>query len=173
MSAAMDVHATIWRIAEETNTLAKELDSPDAELLAVCAAILDLRKLHKEMGPVRGDAVENEVRIAGRARIETHVRPLMIRAGKLPIITPAGLYAKASVLLSSYGAAPRLAQAIAASILEQPALRRVLWPAPAPEAATEPVPGLDGPRPARPEAANDPAPEPPPWKRQKRRKGGA
>ncbi|MDE2582763.1 MAG: hypothetical protein KGL52_14105 [Rhodospirillales bacterium] len=116
-------------------------------------------------------SIRSHVLALRRARIETHVRPLMIRAGKLPITTPAGLYAKAAVLLSGYGAAPRLAQAIAASILEQPALRRILWPAEAPEAAIEPVPGLDSP-PAPPEAANDPAPEPPPWKR-RRPKGGA
>jgi hypothetical protein len=165
MSAALDVHATIWRIAEETNTLAQELASPDAELLAVCAAILDLRKLHKEMMKLPGrtfDPVENEMRIAARARIEHQVQPLMTRAGRLPATTPAGLYAKAAVLLSSHGTAPRLAMSLARSITEDQNLRRILWAAPAPEAATEPVPGLC-----------DTPPEPPPWKRQNRRKGEA
>ncbi len=77
-------------------------------------------------------SVSREVNMEHGARLaktRREMRAMLRRAGKLRAHTPAGLYAKAQLVLNSHTGAAILAKSLAADMIEMPGLRQRLWPA--------------------------------------------
>jgi hypothetical protein len=109
---------------------------PDAELLELCAKVFDLRAQH--------DAILREARKLPRAYMDnpafraemkrrdacvTAWRTPLVRIGKIPSKTGAGVYAKAMLIGIYYSTAPMLAVSLVKDLIGNPALRAALWPA--------------------------------------------
>lgn len=121
--------------AAMTGQVAEAAPHPDAELLTLCATVLDLS--------AKADAIDREARrlyypadypkfkaeIAKREGAKGERRSPMMRICKFSAKTAAGVYAKALVLRDCGGTAPALALSIADDLANCPGLRSSLWPA--------------------------------------------
>ncbi len=122
---------------------------PDTGLLDLCASYLDLcaearaidREARKQTAPYRGNP-QFEAAMAQRDEKEAAAKLVLNRLGKTPATTAAGVYAKATIVVTrkGYMTAPRFMLSLAADLVNAPGLRAVLWPA---EVETEqpPSPG--------------------------------
>jgi hypothetical protein len=122
---------------------------PDAALLALCAHYLDLsaeaeaisREARKRPSPYRGTP-EFDAALAQRDEQRAAAKLVLGRLGKTAATTAAGVYAKATIVVTQNGymTAPRFMLSLAADLVNAPGLRAVLWPA---EVETEqpPSPG--------------------------------
>lgn len=109
---------------------------PDAELLELCATVLDLtaeansidREARRSKDPnITNPKFKEEMNKRDVKRDEA--RSPMARLSKHPARTAAGIYAKAFVLRTRHGTAPRLAMTLAEDLVMCPGLRALLWPA--------------------------------------------
>lgn len=111
---------------------------PDAELLELCALVLDLRakaesidrEARRTMGPRASmDNPAFAAEMEKRHEAQNRLRSPMARVCKFSAKTAAGVYSKALVLRASYGQAPRLAVSLVEDLVGNPTLRTAIWPA--------------------------------------------
>jgi hypothetical protein len=107
--------------------------TPDHELLLLCDDIVTLKaRANQLLADIRSIPSENaqtrqlwdELR-----RTERAMRKPILRAGKLPAISPAGIFGKALVVRRCSNQAAVLAKSLADDLLTNTKLRNVLWPA--------------------------------------------
>ncbi len=122
---------------------------PDAALLDLCASYLDLsaeaeaisREARKQPSPYM-DNPQFAAAMAQRDAKRAAAKLVLGRLGKTAASTAAGVYAKATIIVTQNGymTAPRFMLSLAADLVNAPGLRAVLWPA---EVETEqpPSPG--------------------------------
>ncbi len=134
--AAVDRIRKIAAEAAHSGAVSEAPRHPDAELLALCAKVIDLRAeeraLARETRNIKSLYITNPkfaAEIEKRGIVEAARRSPMMLIPKIPAKTAAGIYAKATVLRLSHGTAPRLAQSLAEDLTTCPGLRKVLWPA--------------------------------------------
>jgi hypothetical protein len=140
MSESLDATVAQLRKAATTAVRTGKVDAspshPNADLLVLCALILDLRAkydaIDREARTMPSPYVGNpafDAELAKRNAVKRACMSPMARVGKIAANTPAGVYAKAMVLRASYGTAPQLALSIARDLVNCPGLRSALWPA--------------------------------------------
>lgn len=111
---------------------------PDAELLELCATVLNPRaeaasidrEARRSMG--RNATRDNPAFVAEMEKRNEAMRKLrspMARVCRFSAKTPSGLYSKALVLRASYGGAVQLTLSLVDDLLRNPALRAALWAA--------------------------------------------
>jgi hypothetical protein len=122
--------------AARTGTTSSAPDHPDAELLKLCADVLDLHaeeeRFSREASGIAHGTIANPAYRAvldNRDACAAAWKPLLARIGKIPSKTPAGVYAKAMVLRRGYGTAPKLSLSLAEDLVACPGLRSSIWPA--------------------------------------------
>ena len=108
---------------------------PDAELLELCAQVLDLHAQH--------DAIWREARELPRPWMDDQTyrqemakrkdcakiwKPALGRIGRIPSKTGAGIYAKAMVIRDGSGTAPALVLSLVEDLVACPGLRAAIWP---------------------------------------------
>lgn len=129
---AMDRLKAIVALPPDKPPIPDAATHPDADLLRVCGGILDLRAeedaLLRDLSDVPGRPDAGlPANIAERERVAKALRPLMAKISGIPATTPAGIYAKAAVVKHCKDA-PKLAQSLAAELMANAGLRRLLWP---------------------------------------------
>jgi hypothetical protein len=95
---------------------------------------IDNAILHPQPSADRMRALQHIIVDAEQTRRVT--MPMLRQASKLKAQTPAGIMAKALLMRASTTGAAALARSLAIDLVESPALRAAVWPAPKPEAAT-------------------------------------
>ena len=122
--------------AAKTGTAGEAPEHPDAELLALCAASLDLNAKAGAIDRIARSTMDANIHnpafmaeMSKKDSVLNQRRSAMMRLGKIPAKTAAGVYAKALVLKDSNGTAPRLALSLAQDLETCPGLRSSLWPA--------------------------------------------
>jgi hypothetical protein len=134
LDAAVAQLRKVAAIAARTGNAPASPPHPDADLLQLCATILDMRaeydaidrEARKMPGPYRGNP-NFDAELDKRDRVKRACMAPMARVGKVAATTAAGVYAKAMVLRASHGA-PQLALSIAEDLVSCPGLRSALWP---------------------------------------------
>ncbi len=134
--ATLDRLRRIASQAASDGTVSEPAPHPDAQLLTLCAEVIDLhaasnaiwREARKLVPAMMGNPAY-AAELANRHVVVNKRRSRMMRIPKIPAKTAAGVYAKAYVLKLSYGAAPQLAKSIATDLVACPGLRSALWPA--------------------------------------------
>ncbi len=111
---------------------------PDAGLLDLCASYLDLgaaadaidREARKQRGP-HMDNPQFAAAMGQRDAKRAAAKLILCRLGKTPATTAAGVYAKATIVVTRRGylTAPGFMLSLAADLVNAPGLRAVLWPA--------------------------------------------
>jgi hypothetical protein len=123
--------------AAKGGAIAESAPHPDAELLELCAKVLDLRAEYSAIDrearkmsdpPFMGNPAF-AAEMQKRDEVKDSCRAPMARLCKFQAKTAAGIYAKAHVLRVSHGGAPRLALSVAEDLINCPGLRASLWPA--------------------------------------------
>ena len=124
--------------ARDTLLLADGPPHPDADLLDLCASYLDIcaeanaidREARKQPTPYR-DNPQFAAAMAQRDEKRAEAMRILNRLGKTHAATAAGVYAKATVVVTrrGYMAAPRFVLSLANDLVNAPGLRAVLWPA--------------------------------------------
>jgi len=122
--------------AVKVGAIAEGAPHPDAELLELCAKVLDLRAEHdaidREARKMPDAFVDNpafKAEMDKRDNVTNSWRTPLARISKFPAKTAVGIYAKAHVLRIGRGDAPRLALSLAEDLVRCPGLRASLWPA--------------------------------------------
>lgn len=111
---------------------------PDAALLEMCATYLDLcaeadaidREARRQPSPCRGNPEFDAAR--GRCKEkEMEAKCILARLGKTQAATAAGVYAKATIVVTKRGymSAPNFMLSLAEDLVRCPGLRAILWPA--------------------------------------------
>jgi hypothetical protein len=126
----------VAREAARGGPMAQPAPHPDAELVELCARVLDLRaeadafsrEARKMHNPIMGNPAF-EAELKKRNACDNACRSPMARISKFEAKTPVGIYAKAHVLRTSHGHAPSLALSLAYDLTTCPGLRAILWPA--------------------------------------------
>jgi hypothetical protein len=123
------------RQAVKGGAIAQSASHPDAELLELCAKVLDLRAecaaIDREARKMPIPFMNNpafEAEIKKRDEVHNSLRTPLARLCKFRAKTAAGIYAKAHVLRVSVHA-PKLALSVAEDLINCPGLRASLWPA--------------------------------------------
>lgn len=127
--------ARLRELAAEADThqlLATGEPNPDARLLDLCADGIAMAKrrdeaeAHWRSRPIgrRIDAEYDHVKL-----LVHKLRPILIRAAKMPAKTPPGLYAKVLLARAAKTVPHDLFQSVCADILNQPGIRMSIWPA--------------------------------------------
>lgn len=118
--------------------------SPDAKLLDMCAEATHayiLSRKARQRRPVHdlgrewtdADSAADKAALADSWAHQEHGRKLAREIGKLVAATPAGIYAKATVVRASRTGVALLGVSLAEDLLANRALREILWPGGAPE----------------------------------------
>ncbi len=123
---------------------------PDADLLDLCASYLDLcaeaaamqREARKQPGPYMDNPQFAAARGKWREK-DAEAKRVLNRLGKTPATTPAGVYAKATIVVTrkGYMTAPRFMLSLTNDLVNAPGLRAVLWPAEVETEQDPPSPG--------------------------------
>jgi hypothetical protein len=119
-------------------TVAPAEPHPDAELLNACATYLDLcadanaidREARKQPGQHVGNPQFDAARVRSREK-EAEAKRILNRLGKMRAATAAGVYAKATIVVTrrGYMSAPNFMLSLADDLVNCPGLRAAVWPA--------------------------------------------
>ena len=111
---------------------------PDAELLCACATYLELcadaaaifREARNLPVPFVGNP-QFDIELARKNEKNAEAKRLLTRLGRMHATTAAGVYAKATIVVTQRGymAAPRFILSLATDLVNNPKLRASLWPA--------------------------------------------
>jgi hypothetical protein len=109
---------------------------PDHSVLALCAEAHDLRAAEqaewrrgRDMPHSNMENPDYAAMMAERDKIQNQHRSVLTRIGKIKSATPAGVYAKATIVRDRYSTAHQLAVSLAEDLIALPGLRASLWPA--------------------------------------------
>jgi hypothetical protein len=146
---AIEFPAAIERIREIAETPGGEVTdrpdgvNPDKQLLEACAAALALQRLAASLLAENRNAIDGlfgtglwcdeirshcDDRSRRLRRANRDAGSILRAAGKVPARTPAGIYAKALCVRESATGAAVLARSLAADLIANDVLRRLVWP---------------------------------------------
>lgn len=113
--------------------LATGTPTPDAKVLELCAEGVEIaqqRDRATEAWRHRPHYIDNKFveDVEGKA-LGQKLRPILVRAAKMPAKTPAGLYAKVLLSRAAKTVPHDLFQSVCRDILNQPEIRMAIWPA--------------------------------------------
>jgi hypothetical protein len=145
MSDVRDEHPNFADTLEQLRAVAdgrgsapeKTEQHPDAELLRAVARYLDLcaeassiqREARQHPSPYVGTPAFDAARFQWKEK-EREAQCILNRLGKMRAVTAAGVFAKATIVVTQRGAmsAPKFMLSLATDLVSNPTLRSSLWP---------------------------------------------